>query len=147
MRTQINAQLDRDQVHTKRINSIKKAILNDPSNIKLKQRLSNTLNEDKREREMLLNIAKTGDQCASCRTRVLSVMETAVQHGFEEKRLPEYMSSFCEVRLAITGKSKNTKRCRICSVDDISTTFPSIKPPPRSPSRSSLSKSPKQTHL
>ena len=106
MRTQINAQLDRDQVHTKRINSIKKAILNDPSNIKLKQRLSNTLNEDKREREMLLNIAKTGDQCASCRTRVLSVMETAVQHGFEEKRLPDYMSSFCEVRLAITGKSK-----------------------------------------
>ena len=34
---------------------------------------------------------------------MLSVMESAVEHGFAETRLPDYMQSFCEVRLAITG--------------------------------------------
>ena len=37
--------------------------------------------------------------------RVMSVMEGAVRNGFEERHLPDYMQSFCEVRLALTGPS------------------------------------------
>ena len=105
MRSQINAQLDRDTVHTKRLDSIRSALVKDPKNIQLQKRLKKILMEDTKEREMLIGIARAGDACAPCRTRVLSVMENAVQHGFEEKHLPDYMESFCEVRLAITGSS------------------------------------------
>ena len=40
---------------------------------------------------------------------MLSVMESAVEHGFAETRLPDYMQSFCEVRLAITGPDQSLR--------------------------------------
>jgi hypothetical protein len=109
MRKQVNAQLDRDFAQTRRLQSIRLALKKDPKNKKLKRRLKDLLLEDQKERETLINIAKNGDTCSPCRTRVLSVMENAIAHGFEEKRLPDYMQSYCEVRLAITGSTHSLR--------------------------------------
>ena len=71
--------------------------------------------EEQQRRALLLHVARSGDACGPCRARVMSVMEGAVRNGFEERHLPDYMQSFCEVRLAITGPIDSFR-----SPDDIS---------------------------
>ena len=92
-----------------RLIRMREAVKKEPRNKILRKRLEKMLAEEAHEKKQMEEITKHGDRCAPCRTRVMGVMEGALNSGVLTKDLPAYMRSFCEVRLAVTGEADKPK--------------------------------------
>jgi hypothetical protein len=108
--------MEREAKHAKlvklRLARMREAVRKEPHNKILRKRLERMLAEEGREKKEMAAIIKGGDRCAPCRTRVMGVMEGALNSGVLTKDLPSYMRSFCEVRLASTGGEPDKLRSR-----------------------------------
>ena len=102
-RQSIIRQTEHDEKVKERLAKLRVAVAKYPKNHLLRKRLKNMLALEDRERRQMAHVVKSGDRCAPCRTRVMGVMEGALNSGVLTKDLPEYMRSFCEIRLSQGG--------------------------------------------
>eukprot|EP00505_MAST-04D_sp_SCG-Rhode-Island_P001813 Stramenopile-MAST_4_protein_1813 len=104
---------EREAKHAKavqeRLRKMQIAVKSDPTNKILRDRLERMLAVESREKLSLATAVKAGDRCAPCRTRVMGVMRGALNSGVSTKDIPQYMRSFCEVRLATRGNQREMR--------------------------------------